>query len=143
MTHNLSFRYHADMTTKGLGFAKVLQQEKIHTKKTKKKHTLTKNIWNFIKHFVLIKKSYGTWFDWCSLFLDAYREFWLMSNRNMKTANRHKAKRLHNKLFTLPARGTCANGIFTSPPISGQFFPRFRSTTEINLNKTFVHRFII
>jgi hypothetical protein len=45
---------------------------------------------------------------------------------------------LHNKLFNLPARGTCANGIFTSPPgiykspISRQFCPRFRSTTEIN-----------
>jgi hypothetical protein len=23
---------------------------------------------------------------------------------------------LHNKLFNLPARGTCSNGIFTSPP---------------------------
>jgi hypothetical protein len=24
---------------------------------------------------------------------------------------------LHIKLFNLPARGTCANGIFTSPPL--------------------------
>ena len=29
---------------------------------------------------------------------------------------------LHNKLFNLPARGTCANGIFTSPPYQDNFF---------------------
>jgi hypothetical protein len=28
---------------------------------------------------------------------------------------------LHNKLFNLPARETCANGIFTSPPYQDNF----------------------
>ena len=32
----------------------------------------------------------------------------------------HKVS-LHDKLFMLPARGTCANGIFTSPPYQDNF----------------------
>ena len=30
---------------------------------------------------------------------------------------------LHNKLFNFPARGTCSNGIFTSPPWNLQVPP--------------------
>jgi hypothetical protein len=29
---------------------------------------------------------------------------------------------LHNILFNLPTRGTCANGILTSPPYQDNFF---------------------
>ena len=50
-----------------------------------------------------------------------------MINSHVAPKNKKKIKKivytvsLHNKLFNLPARGTCANGIFTSPPYQDNF----------------------
>ena len=40
-----------------------------------------------------------------------------MASYSEPGSNKINIYSLHDKLFMLPARGTCANGIFTNPPL--------------------------